>query len=121
MIILNPHHLWGINKMSNNSYTYKDPPVKNIKDLVLNEVIFKSNYKYKCSVCDNDIKRGQYVTRVAECVGMRLKPVYTNCRNYIKHCGSSIVHWNCCPENTWTLYKAEEYTKNNFNEDYLYI
>ena len=82
--------------------------VENIDYLIKNEILYKSNYKRICSICNNNINRGDLVTRVEECSGIELRPN----NNTTKFLDSRIVHKDCNPEDCWSTYEAHNESYN---------
>ena len=72
------------------------------------ETLWKSNYTYTCAVCGKKIKKGDWVTKVAESRGMTLRAVDTDDygSGYIPNVGERIVHRDCGVYDAWTKYSA---------------
>ena len=70
----------------------------------------KCNYALgACPDCGQTIKRGDLVTRVKECEGMRLRPVgWRDGMFNTKYTGERIVHKDCAIAGLWTDELAEQ-------------
>jgi len=86
--------------MSMKQTTYRISPKASIK----------CNYALgACPCCGQIIKRGDLVTKVKECEGMCLRPVWWRDGTFIiKYTGERIVHKDCLIVGLWTDELAEQ-------------
>ena len=80
----------------------------------IDNILWKSNYTYTCAVCKKIIKKGDWVTKVAESKGMELKPIHLddNGSGYIPCTGNRVIHRDCNVSDAWTNYYAYTVAQN---------
>lgn len=80
-----------------------------------------SAFKMKCGVCGGAVNKGDFITQVAESVGLELRPRLTRDICYIPTTGSRWVHVGCYPEGMWTVWcgaiRAEAENKQLLGEE----